>query len=138
MTGAKDAAAGGHRDPVVDPERDLSLMGCSARVGGAVVSTDRESLDASTGSPASLFPSAIPSLRSEVRWLLSAICFAMAGIIAAHFQSSAQDFGGESSVDMGGVVAGLIALALCVSVTLASIQWRRGGSENRTQSLHLS
>lgn len=127
MTSAKDAEPGGYQDPVVGAERDLPLMGCSTRVGGAVVPMDRESLNASTGGPASLLPSAIPSLRSEVRWLLSAICFAMAGMIAAHFRETAQDSGGASGVDLGGLAAGMGALTICVSVTLASIYWRRGG-----------
>ncbi|MBM3965314.1 MAG: hypothetical protein FJ308_09645 [Planctomycetes bacterium] len=93
---------------------------------------DREPLSMREVSPTISVMSVLPGLRSELRWLLSAICFALAGIIAAHFRSSAQDIGGTSSVDLGGVVAGIGALAICVSVTLASIQWRRGslGKQN--------
>ncbi|MFN7628741.1 MAG: hypothetical protein ACK5PZ_18095 [Pirellula sp.] len=80
--------------------------------------------------------SALPSVGSELRWLLSAVCFGVAGIVAAHLREPAQDAGVSSGVDFGGMAAGIAALAICASVTLASIQWRRGplGKQNPVAS----
>lgn len=137
MTGPKDAMPEGQAGPVVDTRRQLSQKVTSAQVGdsGGLI-TDRSPFNGPADSPESPITSALPSLSSELRWVLSAICFALAGIIAAHFRETAQDNGGASGDELGGLAAGMGALTICVSVTLASIQWRRGplGKQNPVAS----
>lgn len=81
-------------------------------------------------------PEGLPSLGSEMSWLLSAVCFGLAGIVAAHFREPSQDTGVSGGIDLEGIAAGVVALTVCASVTLASIQWRRGllGKQNPVAS----
>ena len=122
MTGPEELGAEGHHRPV-GADSSVELV-------------DGEPIGAAADSPVSPAPSSLPSLSSELRWLLSAICFGLAGVIAAHFRDTAENMGGASGVDAGGIAAGIAALTICASVTLASIQWRRGplGKQNPVAS----
>ncbi len=78
----------------------------------------------------------VPSLGSELRWLFSAVCIGLAGIVSANLREPKEDTGFFRGLDLAGMAAGIAALTICASVTLASIQWRRGplGKQNPVAS----